>query len=384
MTLTVPPGWTVQRDGKTVQLDRKFPEAKDERGEGIGAIRIIGPATEPPARFDANFMSVVNALPELAEEDPIVEADGQTPQGHRLRIDDRCCMRREGVSFSQIVAGFGAGRKQVFIHMMQANLRGDNAAQADADFAALVRSVRVRPRDAAFALVPKPGDGGLEGVFSRLETGLRPNVFGGMDFYAENHVLVLDPGGLFSTELPTGGQSLTRHCAQAPQDCGLYAVQGKRIQMRSVINDYGVMQTETTPFAQTRDGLTIDGQDHRRIPPVGPVLDGEWNYTFASSGTMAGSSGSIAVERTLILRPDGTFRRQGWSGASTSNDMGSGTSGVTTSSRRPLEQGRYTISDYVLTLRGADGSTETLGIFAPDVGSDALLVINGANYLKQE
>ncbi|OWV72672.1 hypothetical protein ATY76_07610 [Rhizobium sp. R339] len=57
---------------------------------------------------------------------------------------------------------------------------------------------------------------------------------------------------------------------------------------------------------------------------------------------------------------------------------------MTVSGERPGSSGRYRLSGYRLDLTDAAGKTESLSIFAPDKGSDGLLVINGQNYLKDD
>ena len=50
---------------------------------------------------------------------------------------------------------------------------------------------------------------------------------------------------------------------------------------------------------------------------------------------------------------------------------------------RPSQTGRYDLAGYRLTLTGDDGQVATFSLFAPDPGSQGLLVIGGANYLAQ-
>ncbi|MET0208469.1 MAG: hypothetical protein ABW220_05475, partial [Burkholderiaceae bacterium] len=159
-----------------------------------------------------------------------------------------------------------------------------------------------------------------------------------------------------------------------------------KIEMRAVADGFGTIEVETKPFARKGDDLLIDEGDYRLLKPfpAGTTLNGTWRYFFASSGTTALSSGSVSSERILTLASDGTFRRTGWSGASVTSDAGGGTTGLTTGSARPAASGRYKISGHMMTLTGDDGRTEQLSVFAPDRGSDKLLVIDGSNYLKRE
>ena len=208
-----------------------------------------------------------------------------------------------------------------------------------------------------------------------MRTGLTPNVFGGMDFTSESEVTLFDPDGLFSHVIPVGGQSIAEHCAEAPRDCGTYRLKGgswfsdaSEIEMRSVVDDYGVIETETVSFAKDGEDLLLDEGSYNRLPPFpdGTTFDGSWTYLWASSGMTATSSGSFATQRTLVMRADGTFSRDGWAGGGTSSDMG----GVNVSSGRPGNAGSYHVSGYELVLSGDDGSKEILSLITPDIGSD--------------
>lgn len=382
--LDLPEGWRRSAAGNSLQLTRSFPEAADGRGSGQATILIVGPAAEAASRFDANFDMIRAAVPELADEDPTTEADGLTTSGHRFRLDERCCFRREGVSFGQAVVGIGDRRRQIFLVMMTAGLRGDNRERAEAEFAEIVRSLRLNPGEDGFALITRAGDGGLDGVYTHLDSGLRINPLGGMDFVSESDIIVFDPKGLFAEELPTGGVTVSEFCAEKPEVCGLYAAKGNRITLRRVANAYGLLDSETLSLARDGADLLIDDASYRHLPPFAPDsrLDGTWSATWAMTGGGVGSSTSMASERSLTLRRDGRFERRGWFGATTSTEIGDSRSGVSVSGDRDVTRGRYRLDEYTLSLRSDDGTVEMLGIFAPDDGSDDLLVIDGANYLK--
>lgn len=162
----------------------------------------------------------------MAKEDILVEHYGVTVNGYDIRVEERCCVHQKNVSISQIVVGIAGDKQQAYLQFVLLNVNGDRSRSAEADFATLVRSVKLDPSDKDFDLVPASGDGGLDGVFTHLDTGLRPNVFGGMDFYSDSTITTFDPKGLFSTELPKGGRSITGHCKETPTDCGLYKLTG--------------------------------------------------------------------------------------------------------------------------------------------------------------
>lgn len=383
----VPQGWTREVTKSGLSLTKTYAPAADKRGKGMASIQVFAP-NEPVSTFETNFRGVADALPELRKEKPGTVSNGVTASGYRIRTESKCCAYKSDVMFAQQTVGITDGNRQVIFMFLMANLRGDNRDLADEEFSKIIRSVRFKPTDKPSGLSPRPGDGGLSGVYTFLRTGIRPNVFGGTDFYAESDILVFDPSGLYATELPKNGETLARHCQHTPRECGLYNLKKVpgQIEMADVRNDFGVIEAEMKPLARKGTNLVIDGDEHKLIPPIKPgtTMNGSWRYFFAQTGQMAFSSNSVAVEKTLVLRPDGTFTRTGWAGTSGSNDMGTGTSSVVTQSKRPLESGRYRFDGYGLYLTGADGQQEGLSVFMPDIGSDELLVINGANYLKQK
>ncbi|KPH04517.1 hypothetical protein CO657_26350 (plasmid) [Rhizobium acidisoli] len=393
LTVTLPDaGWRKAGKGDLFMLQKDFPETDDDK-RGSALIQITKPLSSPRASLTAGMKTFVATLPDMAKEDILIKHYGITINGHDIRVEERCGINQKNVSISQIVVGIAGDKQQAYLQLVLLNLNGDRSESAEADFEALVRSVKLDPSDQDFDLVPAGGDGGLDGVFTHLDTGVRPNVFGGMDFYSDSEITMFDPKGLFSTELPKGGRSIAEHCKEDPTDCGLYKLTGGgffsyagSIEMRSVTSAYGTIETETKPFSKKGDDLVIDEDDHRAVPPFkdGATLDGEWVSTFASSGMTATSSGSVASSRTLVLHSNGTFERTGWSGASMTNEIGGSRSGVTTSGNRPGASGRYTLSGYRLDLTDASGKTETMSIFEPDKASDGLLVINGSNYLKDD
>lgn len=387
LTMALPAGWKTASSGRLTMLQKDFPEtAKAEKG--IALIQIGKPVQAARSSLEAGLKVFVASMQDMDKEDPFIKHYGKTVNGHDIRVEERCCTRMKGVRVRQIVAGIANDERQVYLQLVQMNLKDERSDEAEADFAALVRSLKLDADDGDFRIAPTEGDGGLEGVFTYLDTGIRPNVFGGTDFYSESLIQVFDTNGLYSTELPTGGRSLADHCAETPTDCGLYKLTGGglfsagKIEMHSVTSDYGTIETEVTALARDGDDLKIGERDYRAIPAFkeGSTLDGSWTSTFASSGMTATSSGSVASSRTLEMKPDGSFRRTGWHGASTSGEFG----GVTTNGKRAGETGTYTLSGYRLDLKHANGQTESLSIFEPDIGSDELLVINGSNYLKDD
>lgn len=385
-------GWKKAGKGDLFMLQKDFSKTGDDR-RGSALIQISTPIPAARSSLPAGLKSFVATLPDMAKEDILIKHYGVTVNGHDIRVEERCCVQQQEVSIKQIVVGIAGDKQQAYLQLVLLNLSGDRGTSAEADFETIVRSVKLDPSDKDFDLAPASDDGGLDGVFTHLDTGVRPNVFGGMDLYSDSEINMFDPKGLFSTELPKGGRSIVEHCKDNPTDCGLYRLTGGgffssagSIEMRSVTSPYGTIEIETKSFSKKGQDLVIDDGDYRAVPPFeeDATLDGTWVYTFASSGMTATSSGSVAASRELTLHKNGAFERTGWSGVSMTNEIGGSQTGVTTSGDRPGSSGRYKLSGYRLDLTDASGKTESMSIFEPDKGSDGLLVINGTNYLKED
>lgn len=386
----VPPGWVAVPQGNgTWQGRRDFASARGRGGSAL--VQVSRPISRAAGTMDAVFERLAATVPELADKRPTTHGAGETTNGHPIRFDSRCCGRRGNVSIGTDTVAIDDGASTHVLSLISLNLRGDDARAARADFDAMVRSFRPRPGDRAFSVEPSAGGGGLEGVFSHLATGLRPNAFGGTDFFADMEVLVLGRDGLFSRAIPAGGRDLAGQCRAEPAGCGTYALSGRpggaeRIVLREAGPRYGIWTRETLPVRREEAGLRIGDTLHDRVPPLpaGTRFDGTWRYFFASSGSTAMSSGSVSSERLLTFTPDGRFRRTGFTGASSTSSAGGGTTGFSTGRHRPAEAGRYEASGFRLTLRGDDGTEEVLSLFRPPgEGGDKLLVIDGNNYLRR-
>ena len=398
VTVTLPPSadhWTRKDGGDGVLLQKSWPAdpAAGRRRPGAALIQIAKPVATSSAGLMAAFERFTASFKSLARERPITKGSGVTVNGHPFAFEQRCCGRMNEIRVDAVSVGVESPRAYHFLMLVMLGLAGEDRKAAEAEFEALVRSLRPNAGDRAFALVPARDGGGLEGAYTTLSTGLRPNAFGGLDFYADNDVLIFERSGLFSREMPKGGRSVADHCKATPVDCGLYRLTGgglfggaNRIELLDVENDFGMFKREEKPLTRAGETLTIDKAEYRRLAalPRGAPFEGTWRYLFAQSGSGAFTSGGIAVERTLTLGRDGRFRRSGFVGFSSSTETGGGRSGVAGSKERPAEQGRYEVEGHVLTLTGDDGRKEQFSVFAPDRGSDGLLVIDGANYRKQE
>lgn len=384
----LPEGWTQRETREGMLLERSFAEpARPRAAPGKALIQIARPVPAGGSDLAAAMARMVAAgLPELASERPLLRGGGITTNGHAILYEDRCCGRRNGVSLGADYVAIASGETFQLLQLVQLSLGSEQKRETARQFDALVRSLRLAPGDEPFQLRPPRGAGGLEGLYTYLNTGLRPNAFGGTDFYADNNVMLFDPSGLYSSEVPAGERNVAAHCREKPADCGFYRLTGDTIERLEVSNRYGLLTRDSQTFARRGEDLRIGETDYRRIAPLpaGTRLQGRWRYFFASSGSTATGSGSVAAERLLVLSSDGRFQRSGFSGASSSTETGGGTTGFTGGRQRPVTSGSYAIAGHRLTLTGDDGQVQVMSLFMPDKGSDKLLVIDGNNYLRQD
>lgn len=378
MTLDLPPGFErkVAHDG--VLLRRDLPR-KDRPDAKPGLAMILVKAAEPATRSFDDAFEAFAAPEQLRYERSPLKGQGVTVNGHRIRWERRCC-GRNGPRILAWSVGIATPTSHHFLQLLTVGAASDDNGPLQATFETLVRSLRPSAADRAFTLEPA-GDGGLDGLYSHLDTGLRLNPFGGMEFYSEQDTMLFDPSGLYSENLPHDGD-LAASCREKPVRCGTYRVKGDQISLVQVVDGFGTLHDGSKRFTRSADGIAIEGRDYRLIPPVPGPVEGTWNASFAQTGSLATGSTSVYSSRSLTLTRDGRFTRTGSYGFSTSNSIGDSTTGVSGGGRRAAATGRYTIAGYTLTLTMDDGRIETLSLFAPDVGSDGLLVINGGNYLK--
>ena len=375
-TLDLPDGWTRKDQLGGVLLSRPYKRSDGQPGSATILI-----ATPLPGRLSTSWPKFVAAQKLLAAEKPLQHGEGGRWDGGAIRWEMRCC-RINDHRFESIHAGVEeAGTSHLFL-LFLVEADEDTERAAETTFQALVRSVRAAGKP-PLGPVPPAGGGGLDGLHTNLRTQLMPNAFGGMDFSVELDTLTFDPAGLFMRAVPADGGVAAR-CAKDPRGCGVYLVRGDHIELAEQDDAYGRVALSRVPFSLGKEGtFKIDGVDWLYRPPFPPGsrLDGTWRHFWASSGSMASSSGSASIERTLALAPDGRFRRTGYSGYSGSFETGGTHTGVVAAGPKPADEGTYTLDGYRLVLKADAGGTQAMSVFRADPG-DGMLVIDGANYTK--
>lgn len=377
--------WT-RREMSDGLLFQRVYEPSGPRGRKGLAILLVAKPKPASGAFDTAFTQFVRGIKQVpAEGKPLTAKAGETLDGHPIRIEQRCCRSSDGLRMNAWFVGIAAGGSEHYLMLLTLQLERETEKPVREAFERLVQTYRASKDDRGLALAPRAGDGGMDGLYARTETRLMPNAFGGMDFITDQETLLFDKSGLYTTEMPRDGD-MAGHCRTEVTTCGIYALKGgwlsaNRIDRVEVENQFGLAKRSSEAFARTKEGIKIGDRRYATMPPFaeGHRFSGTWSHTFGSSGP----TGAVGGARTLTLSPDGRFTRESSTGFSSTGGSIDGGTTVAGHSRRPLQSGRYAVSGFRLTLSDEAGGTESLSLFAPDRDTDKLLVIGGANYLKQ-
>jgi hypothetical protein len=191
----------------------------------------------------------------------------------------------------------------------------------------------------ATAAPPPAGAGGLEGFYANWEPDMSGMGLctGGICwdyfyFFANGYVYTEKPEGLLEQI------DCTRTQPNGAPLCDTYTLQGSTIYFSD---------GEAQSFAQTAEGLEIDGNTYSRIPRFDGLL---LNGVFEASSFAPTGQGGVAIQKTITFSPDGSFTRQGFAGGSYSSN---GT-GVTATSEGS-DSGTYQIQGNAITFNYSDG-----------------------------
>lgn len=231
----------------------------------------------------------------------------------------------------------------------------------------------------ATAAPPPAGADGLEGFYAHWEMDMM-GICGGVcwDYF------YFFPNGYVYTERPDGlleNIDCTRTRPNGAPLCDVYTIEGSTIYFSD---------GERKPFAQTAEGLEIDGDTYSRIPGFdGLVLNG--TYKALSYTAAVGGQGGVAIEKTFTFKPDGTFTREGFAGASytstdTGTQFGDPVAGVTVTSESS-NSGTYQIQGNAITFNYADGQVSTDFFFVmpgEDPANPGAIRVGGWDFLLRE
>lgn len=382
-------GWTKTDIDGGLALRKEFPTADDA---GSALIHIMKPIPLASQDFVAGFAALAASIPELAREPALWRKTGVTAIGDTITVEERCCAIKGDVTISQTIAGIKGEDKLAFAVLVQTNLDKNASRETETTFQSIVRSWRLDPDGDGPALSPAEDGGGLEGAYMTFRSRFRPNGLGGMNVSLENKVIVFEPSGFYVGYIPPRDKEIAVHCREISSECGTYRLTGggilsspDRIEFNAPATEYLIFSRKEYPFAKEIDALEIGEARYRPLEPLvkGMRLSGLWRSANIASSETTSSAVVAASATTFIFKDDGSFIREGWSGASFSHEAANTRTGFTSAGRKPSRQGRYEIQGYYLILAGDDGQSETLTLFKPEKDSDKVLTINGQNYLKQ-
>jgi hypothetical protein len=385
-------GWERNLASDGIVLQKIFlPDTSIDRPKKGAALILISKPLEANGAFADAFQRFVDTSAVMQKERPLTKDEGQTINNHPIIAHLYCCRGPNDIYMQMRVAGIDAGKRRHFVRLVTFNLNKADEKEAADIFQGIVRALRPTAADRAFAMTPSATPDTLKGVYKTLKTGIRPNVFGGTDFYSENRLMVFNGQGLFSTEIPLGGQDIAAHCNAKPKDCGFYRLKGGGllgggvIEIREIENDYGMMSRSEEPISIRSGEVRIGETAHTKVPPLpaGTRLNGSWRALSASSGQGAFTSGGFVSEKTLVLTSDGRFERTNFTSVNSSVESGGARTSVTAGGKRPVEKGRYVIEGHGIRLTGDDGKVTNLSFFMPIADSDEVLIIDGGNFRKQ-
>lgn len=372
-------GWTEKQYPDGIVLQKSFTY---ERRKG-GALLLVG-AKPMSGDFNAEYQKVANGLDQLKSEEPMAERTGVSTFGHPMRSEIRCC-GDDGPSVASTLVAFNPPGFFVYVQLVEINLEDEDEDAMEAEFEAVIDTLDFAGLGRRPPLPPYSADGAtLAGLYSNSEGTLMPNPFGGLDYVVNTTTYFFDGSGLYADVPPYGAADLPSFCAKSPSECGTYTVNGSQITMNAVSDKYAMVTTDTDELELEDGGLNIGGRNFYKVEPLSDLkLDGTWTYFWASSGSTATSSGGVSSTRTLKLTSDGRFARSGYTSATSTNETGGSTTGVTVGGGKPEQTGTYKIDGYTLTLTFDGGGEELSSLYMPDKNDIDLLMIDGNAYLRE-
>lgn len=237
---------------------------------------------------------------------------------------------------------------------------------------------------AAKAPAPPKGAGGLSGVYAswRMDPMITMGgTCGGLcwDLY------VFFPNGYVYTREPDEGLAdadCTRTRLNGLPVCEVYRIENGKIR---------IGDGEAQSFAKTKTGLKIGGDDLAPVRPLdGLKLDGRYDAQSVMSAGVG--TGGAVFRRGLVLRQDGTFRRDasnsGFFGATDNGTAFGNVTATASFSNDRREGGTYRFVGNTLELKFADGHVERAFAFLPQTKNGkpdtSFVRIGGRDYSRDD
>lgn len=189
--------------------------------------------------------------------------------------------------------------------------------------------------------------------------------YGGMVMYAPCPVVLFrDASALTDVEGLSYPQGIAAHRTAEPKRWTQWRRAGDRIQLMKTDGWKNI--TYTAVYSTL---------------PSNFRLDGRFSSTSGGGNTALGGGQAVIAWSDYLFRPDGSVRRDGGAGSSST---GSGVD-VTTSSNAAGKSGRYKIEGLILAIEYDDGSSERRVIIAdPTDGGKGTMWLDGVGYVYRK
>ncbi|MEL6438048.1 MAG: hypothetical protein AAFQ80_02160 [Cyanobacteria bacterium J06621_8] len=250
--------------------------------------------------------------------------------------------------------------------------------QVKQSFGNLLAAIRL-PEASAPANNPQSSQK-LDGFYVTIGSKTGVSVVGQVQLEVGAKGLWIQPDGRYAlTESGMTGE-FDAYCERLPKNCGRYIIaDGQYATWRKGSTNDAQLQlykVNRESFTQSGQDLLISKTKYRYVPPASNLkLTGDYRLLRAgATNNIGGQSSSGYVENIYGFSADGRFVK----GGSMSMLSNFGGSSVLTSGNRQMRQGTYEINGYTLTLKFADGETQTKAFFI----LDGVPAINGDLYEK--
>jgi hypothetical protein len=193
---------------------------------------------------------------------------------------------------------------------------------------------------------------------------------------ANRRYLVFKRDGTVYAGLPLGGQVLDADfaalCAQAPTRCGRYRLEGSMLRLEWPGRRAG--RRDLSVPVDRRGGAATFRYEGSDMTPVPPPRDLRLNGRFTSTTHVSGQAATGTAQTFIAFTPDGRYRKSGLTATGLDGEAASGPA----RGRPALQQGRYRIDGFRLTLQPEGGAPEHLTLVLDSANPKVLFIDNRA------
>lgn len=160
-------GWTRKDVSDGLVSERVFEPTTPRERKGAAILIVARPKPASP-RFADGFDAFVRSLKQVpADRKPLIARAGETLDGHRIRVEQRCCRATDGLRMNAWHVGIAAGASEHCLVLLTLQPERESETPLREAFEALLRTDRPSLADRGLVLAPTSGDGGLDGLYTR-------------------------------------------------------------------------------------------------------------------------------------------------------------------------------------------------------------------------